>query len=440
MRSGQRREQAVFAGVAIGDGIEIHVLRLGFVYVVRARRVAVLLADITGAAERRRPFHPQHEFGRDGLSGFVVLGEGREHLRTLNQLLEHLRRSLDEIRFHGNAADSGPGLLTSQDHVHQMSELMEESLHVAVFHEAGIPGGGPREIAYENAFRELLAADTVDQRHHFRVRVLAWARMHIHVEPADDLARVDDLPGLDRRIPGRNAFFPPKLDVEQGGRGVEYPLLHAIVGKIRTHRLRIEIVARAADLLLVVALLLKVDGGRAWRDFALLRETHLKFPFRDRPHRGVEILYELRDPGAAADHLVGRVVVRPGLVPEQRGDFIARAQHLHQDIGVLRIGAGIERKEKAAAQGAAHGKIHRRYVVGVVRGDADDAGLVGLVAVDEVFRQAVEFRRIADLDGLRSVVDVALEGRLLLCEFIVEHLQARPNDVVLVYARPPKLH
>src|SRR5580693_10341111 len=118
-----------------------------------------------------------------------------------------------------------------------MPKLMEESLHVAIFHEARVLGGGPREVAYENPFRELLAADAVQQRHHLRVRELAGARMHVHVNAADDLACIDDLPGLDRRIPGRNAFLPPKLNVKKRGRGVEYPLLYAGVGEVRPHRL-----------------------------------------------------------------------------------------------------------------------------------------------------------------------------------------------------------
>ena len=61
------------------------------------------------------------------------------------------------------------------------------------------------------------------------------------------------------------------------------------------------------------------------------------------------------------------------------------------------------------------------------------------MAVDVVLRQAFEFGRVANLDDLLAVVDIALEGRLLLGERIVEHLQARARRVVLVDAGEPKL-
>ena len=104
--------------------------------------------------------------GGNRLSGLVMMRERGKHLGAAHPLLEHLRRGFDKIRFHADAADSRPLLLAAEDVVHQVAELVEESDHLAVFHQAGIGRRRRREIANQNRFRQLLAANSVQYRRH----------------------------------------------------------------------------------------------------------------------------------------------------------------------------------------------------------------------------------------------------------------------------------
>ena len=82
-------------------------------------------------------------------------------MRAANKFFQHLRRRFTEIRFHRDAADSSPRLLPAEDVVHQVAELVEENLHVAVFHQASIARGRLREIADEGGLRHLFPADSI---------------------------------------------------------------------------------------------------------------------------------------------------------------------------------------------------------------------------------------------------------------------------------------
>ena len=205
-------------------------------------REGVLAADPAAASEGGSAVHAGDEFGGDGLAGFVMAGELGQDLRAANPFFEHLRGSFDEIGFHGDAADTGPLLLAAEDVVHEVTEFVEESLHVAVIHEAGIVGGGSGEVADEDGFGQLLAANAVEHRSHFGVAVLAGARVHVEIETADGLAAVDDDPGFDRGIPGGNVLFLLEADVEEISGGVENSLLHLHEGKIGANGLRVEVI------------------------------------------------------------------------------------------------------------------------------------------------------------------------------------------------------
>ena len=85
--------------------------------------------------------------------------------------------------------------------MHEVAEFVEESFDVTVVHEAGIGGGGCGEVADENGFGQLLAADAIEHSDHFGVAELAGTGMHVEIEAADGLAAVDDDPGFDRGIP-----------------------------------------------------------------------------------------------------------------------------------------------------------------------------------------------------------------------------------------------
>ena len=174
-----------------------------------------------------------------------MAGEFGEDLRAANPFLEHLRGSFDEIGFHGDTADTGPLLLTTEDVVHEVTEFMEESFDVAVIHEAGIGGGGHGEVADEDSFGQLFAADAVEHRRHFGVAVFAGARMHVEIEAADGLAAVDDDPGFDGGIPRGNILFLLEADVEEVRGGVEDSLLHLHEREVRADGLRVEVILAA---------------------------------------------------------------------------------------------------------------------------------------------------------------------------------------------------
>src|ERR1700734_4308777 len=72
---GQRKEERVTARVVEGDGVEVHVFRLGFVDVVGDGGEGILTADPAAASESGGAVHAGHEFRGNGLAGFVVVGE-----------------------------------------------------------------------------------------------------------------------------------------------------------------------------------------------------------------------------------------------------------------------------------------------------------------------------------------------------------------------------
>ncbi len=121
----------------------------------------------------------------DGLAGLVVLREGAENVGALEELLEHLRRDLDEVAFGGDAALAGPALLAAEDLVHEMAELVEVGDDVGVLQQGGVFVGGLREVADERCFGELLAAHAANKRALGEPLALALARVHVEVDSAD---------------------------------------------------------------------------------------------------------------------------------------------------------------------------------------------------------------------------------------------------------------
>ena len=143
--------------------------------------------------------------------------------------------------------DARPLLLSAENVVHQVAEFVKESFHVAVIHQARIASRGHRKIADQNGFRQLLATDTVKNGSHFRVAELSRTRVHVEIETPDGLSAVNHNPGLDRRIPRRHILLLLEADVKKIGSCVQNSLLHLHEGKIRAHRLGIELIFRAAN-------------------------------------------------------------------------------------------------------------------------------------------------------------------------------------------------
>ncbi len=130
------------------------------------------------------------------------------------------------------------------------------------------------------------------------------------------------------------------------------------------------------------------------------------------------MLDEVGDVVAFGDHLVGGVVVGPGGIAEKRGDFVARLHQAGKNFLVLGIGAGVEGEGDAAAQGIAFGEGEDGQGVGIIGGDVNLAVGAGLVAVDVILRQAVEFGGIG-LDHFLAVGNIAIEHGLLFGGLVV---------------------
>ena len=139
-------------------------------------------------------------------SGLVVAAKGLENGRVVEHLLEHLRGRLDEVAFDIESALLGPLALAAQDVMHEVAELMEEDDDFAVLHQAGIAGLSAGEVADQHAFGKLVAADAGNDGPGGEPLVLAFARMHVEVDAAEELALaalggVVDVEGVDRGVP-----------------------------------------------------------------------------------------------------------------------------------------------------------------------------------------------------------------------------------------------
>jgi hypothetical protein len=76
---------------------------------------------------------------------------------------------------------------------------------------------------------------------------LAWAGMHVGIEPANRLSVVDYIPGLDRWVSGGYIQFLAEADVEKCRGRIHDSFLHMVVGQVGADALRIEVVLRRAD-------------------------------------------------------------------------------------------------------------------------------------------------------------------------------------------------
>ena len=130
------------------------------------------------------------------------------------------------------------------------------------------------------------------------------------------------------------------------------------------------------------------------------------------------MLDEVGDVVAFGDHLVGGVVVGPRGIAEERRDFVTRLHQAGEDFLILRVGAGVEGERHAAAQRIAFGETEDGKRVGIIGGDVDLSVGAGLVAIDVILGQAVEFGRIG-LDHFLAVGNIAIEHGLLFGRLIV---------------------
>src|SRR3954465_11874138 len=215
--------------------------------------------------------------------------------------------------------------------------------------------------------------------------------MHIKIKTPDRLTLVQDNPGLYRWIPCRNVRLLLKAEMEEFACRIEDALLHLGKGEIRPHRLGIEVVLRATELLGDVPGFIVPDFFGAGSSLPLFRQKHLELTLRQWPRRIVDALDKIADVLAPQDHLVGGVVVGPVGVSQQRCDLVSRLQQIGQDFLVLWIGAGLVSEIEPAAQGIALAEGEHRESIWVIRADANLSVRTGLVVVDEILRKPVYF-------------------------------------------------
>src|SRR5579864_6409702 len=96
-----------------------------------------------------------------------------------------------------------------------MSELVKESDHIAILHQAGIARSRLGKIAHQDGFRHLLATNAIKHRRHFRMAIFSRPRMHVEIKPSDSLSAVEHFPGFNTWVPRGNVFFALEFHMEQ---------------------------------------------------------------------------------------------------------------------------------------------------------------------------------------------------------------------------------
>src|SRR5580700_11173474 len=167
--------------------------------------------------------------------------------------------------------------------------------------------------------------------------------------------------------------------------------------------------------------------------FPLLGEEHFEFALGQGMGGVADLLDEVGDVVTLGDHLVGGVVVGPVRVAEPRGDLVTRFQQAGEDFVILGVGAREGGGGDAAAQGLAFGEAEDGQGVGIIGGDLDLAVSTGLVTVDVILGQAVEFGGIG-FDHVLSVGNIAIEHGLFFGGLVVQLLEAGAGGVVFIYA------
>src|SRR4029079_13047577 len=104
----------------------------------------------------------------------------------------------------------------------------------------------------------------------------------IEVEAADDLAFIEDVPGLNRRIPGRRAILLLEGYVKDCGCSAENALLHRLIGEVWADALRVEVELGAPDGFAKKSSFIVGDFGGVRIGLVLFGKLHLELALSDR--------------------------------------------------------------------------------------------------------------------------------------------------------------
>src|SRR6185437_1313957 len=144
------------------------------------------------------------------------------------------------------AALPGPAPLPTENVVHQVAELVEERHHLAILHQPRIARRAAGEVADQRPLGQLPSTYPRNQRSAREPLVLALARVHVEIDPAELLSlvrtrRVEDVKDIDRWVPGLRVRHFAKLDVKQARRRLQDACLYLVVGEVGPHALRVEV-------------------------------------------------------------------------------------------------------------------------------------------------------------------------------------------------------
>src|SRR5260370_6679954 len=115
--------------------------------------------------------------------------------------------------------------------VQEVAKCGEEGLNLTVLHQ-GRRLARFGKIANQYAFGTADSTLSNAQRELGRMLVLAFAGMHVQVDPSQDLAPIEHIVGLDVRMPDRRVRNALIRNSEHPRGDVHHPLLHSAVLEI----------------------------------------------------------------------------------------------------------------------------------------------------------------------------------------------------------------
>jgi hypothetical protein len=297
---------------------------------------------------------------RDRRAGFVVAGELAQDLRLLQPVLVKLRGQLDKVGEHPGAGDHRIGHVREQG-VQRVPELVEEGARVVEREQGRLSAAGLGKVHDVEHQRSLVAVELLlrTKRGHPGAAALRRPR-EIIAEEHPHVAAVgpDHLERAYIRMPGRDVVALGEAKAEQPLRSRKRGRDHAVERQVGLELGFVEIAARLAQLLGVVApvprreLEIAALGANEFLHGVAVGERALA---RRRPHLLQQVAYRRRRLG----HGVVEPIVGEGRKAQELSALGAQGHHFgDQRLVVGRPAAIAARRpgaERLLAQVAAGG-------------------------------------------------------------------------------------
>ena len=125
----------------------------------RIGRVEKLSLHPSGAAKGTGSVHAIDQVEGEHFVRLVMLRKRTEDSGIVEEFLQHLRRRLDKVGLGRKPGDAAPRLLSAQDVVHQVSELVEEGDDIGILQQARIAQLPSAKVADQRPLGQLAAPD-----------------------------------------------------------------------------------------------------------------------------------------------------------------------------------------------------------------------------------------------------------------------------------------